>query len=186
MGGTLPTAHRVAAVALMVLHMAVHTAAFTLPGSVALLGSQQRIGLVARGPLGVFSKPRAAFGVPDRRFTPLALAPSGVDGLALETQAAVVFAIMGSLAATAAVVSGPFLDLLEEKLPKFFYQLLAGSWIFIGCGFILLGSTHFSAQDAFVGIFPPQGTWGLWYHPCKSINQLRLAQRKLLLKCEVG
>ncbi|KAJ1469819.1 hypothetical protein T484DRAFT_1850217 [Baffinella frigidus] len=123
MSGTLPTAHRVAAVALMVLHTAVHTAAFALPGSVALLGSQRRVGLVARGPLGAFSKPR----VSPRRFAPLAqaevdglpdaiqagldvdglpdaiqsgletlaLAPSGVNGLPLPMQAAVFFAIMG-------------------------------------------------------------------------------------------
>jgi len=174
MGGTLPTAPRVAAVALMVLHTAVHTSAFALPGSVALLGSQQRMGLVSRGPLGVFSKPRAACGVP-ARFAPLALAPSGVDGLPLEQQAAVVLAIMGSLAGTSAVVAGPFLDLLEDKLPKFFYQILVGTWIFLGCGFLLAGSAHFTAQDAFVGIFPPQGTWGIWYHPRKSINQLLLA-----------
>lgn len=95
---------------------------------------------------------------------PCALSPSGIDGLPLTEQAEVVASIMvalgvGSVAATAAF------EAVGESLPAGLGTSAVKASSLLGGVFMAAGYAHFALPMAYEVIFPPPGTWGLWYLP---------------------
>jgi len=104
---------------------------------------------------------------PQRAPSPIALAPSGVDGLPLVQQSAVVAGAMAALGlgyplrlALEAVgdAASPGPGGLKTTLAGILASLL-------GALFCLAGYTHFALPAAYEAIYPPLGTWGFWYLP---------------------
>lgn len=88
------------------------------------------------------------------------VAPSGIDALPLVEQSAVfagIFGALGASTASAVYATKP----LREVLPSFFTK----TTFLIGAVYVAAGIAHFGVEDAFLSIYPPQGTWGLWYLP---------------------
>ena len=102
-----------------------------------------------------------------RSLPPAALAPSGIDGLPLAQQSAVVAGAMAALGvgyplrlaleAVGDAVS-PGTGGLKTRLGGALASLL-------GAFFCFTGYTHFALPAAYEAIYPPPGTWGLYsYH----------------------
>ena len=95
------------------------------------------------------------------------MAPSGIDALPEAAQAVVfVGAFVGLGAGTAATTKA--LDGARSALPAG----AAEAWRFgvealplLGVLYLAAGVGHFTQADAFRAIYPPAGTWGLWYLP---------------------
>lgn len=96
---------------------------------------------------------------------PPGVAPSGVNALPEGEQAAVFLAIFAGLAALSALLSGPLLGALRSALPQGWYGNWQKTWGIIGAFYIAAGVAHFTAAEPFEAIYPPTGTWGLWYLP---------------------
>ena len=62
-----------------------------------------------------------------------------------------------TLATTAALDAAAKASPLIKNWQQTFFAL--------GAVYMLLGATHFALPSAYTNIFPPQGTWGLWYLP---------------------
>eukprot|EP00960_Hanusia_phi_P052988 761777-Hanusia_phi.AAC.4 len=93
------------------------------------------------------------------------LAPSGIDGLPLSLQAATFVSIFAGLGLGTAVLSGPAFSALERALPEGWFSSWKKTWPLLGLVYVLAGVAHFTAKDAFLAIYPPLGTWGLWFLP---------------------
>lgn len=94
----------------------------------------------------------------------VALAPSGIDGLPLTSQAAVfVGTYVGLLAGPYLLVQG--YDRLGEALPEAIGRVAVKATSLLGALFMAAGATHFIMPDTYTAIYPPTGTWGLWYLP---------------------
>lgn len=89
------------------------------------------------------------------------MAPSGIDALPIVEQAAVFTSIYAGLGATtlASLTSVAALSRFE------LFRQWQRSWFVLGLIFALVGVTHFTAEEGYVSIFPPIGTWGLWFLP---------------------
>jgi hypothetical protein len=163
-----------ASIVLVALHCIKNVAAFSRPVCAVTVRSPAAF---------IASRPLLPLRVTSRRYatrspmTPttalVALAPSGVDALPLSLQTEVFFGIMTSLVVVSGLISGPFLDLLQEKLPKPIYNAMATSWILLGALFVAAGSSHFTTEQAFIGIYPPEGTWGIWHLPGTATFHVR-------------
>lgn len=97
----------------------------------------------------------------------VALAPSGIDGLPEAQQAAVVAGAMAALG-----VGYPLrlaLDAIGDVVspgPGGAKTKVGGALaLLLGTLFILAGSSHFALPAAYEAIYPPPGTWGIWYLP---------------------
>ena len=101
-----------------------------------------------------------------QRCTPItALAPSGIDGLPLTEQAEVVagiFAALGIGAFGTARVCEAIGDALPVSVTSTATKI---GGALLGAVFMAAGFSHFALPEAYYAIFPPQGTWGLWYLP---------------------
>eukprot|EP00985_Skeletonema_marinoi_P011703 scaffold5562_cov156-Skeletonema_marinoi.AAC.7 len=96
------------------------------------------------------------------------LSPSGIDEWPIISQTAVFFGAYAGLA----LACYPTIKLLES-----FSQSVVGleRWriymidstlpILMGLVYLLGGIGHFAAADSFQDIYPPMGTWGIWYLP---------------------
>jgi len=96
--------------------------------------------------------------------TALPVAPSGVNALPESQQAAVVLAIFIGLALDTWGLLFLF-DKLRSVLPEGWFENWQKTWPLAGIAYMAAGSAHFTAPDAFRAIFPPVGTWGIWYLP---------------------
>ncbi|KAJ1455974.1 hypothetical protein M885DRAFT_564725 [Pelagophyceae sp. CCMP2097] len=115
------------------------------------------LALLARG--AAFSAP-AARG--PQRTKALRVAPSGIDALPLAQQAAVFFGTFAGLGGATAVSTAA----LESAAQKFqAVRTWKKTLPLLGAVYVAAGFAHFGVQDAFTSIYPPQGTWGLWYLP---------------------
>eukprot|EP00933_Yihiella_yeosuensis_P035936 TRINITY_DN29620_c0_g1_i1.p1 TRINITY_DN29620_c0_g1~~TRINITY_DN29620_c0_g1_i1.p1 ORF type:complete len:296 (+),score=46.41 TRINITY_DN29620_c0_g1_i1:87-974(+) len=92
-------------------------------------------------------------------------APSGINVLPEQSQAAVVFALFAGLGILTTLVTGPGFRTLRSILPQGWFENWQRTWPLIGAFFLAAGIAHFTAADAFESIYPPQGTWGFWYLP---------------------
>eukprot|EP00438_Fugacium_kawagutii_P011557 Skav235011 [mRNA] locus=scaffold276:149845:154186:+ [translate_table: standard] len=98
-------------------------------------------------------------------------------------QAAVVLAIFVALAVGTWTLVGPIFQFLQQLLPEGWCLGMAPgklpvgtsrgtgfkgwqkTWPILGAFYMAAGVAHFTAQDAFESIYPPEGTWGFWYLP---------------------
>lgn len=100
--------------------------------------------------------------------TTLSVSPSGIDQLPELTQAAVFVGIFAALGVST-VPATMALDAISknviglERWRNVFIELALP--LLMGLVYLLGGIGHFLAADAFRDIYPPQGTWGLWYLP---------------------
>ena len=98
-----------------------------------------------------------------------ALAPSGVDGLPDAAQALVFagcFAGLGvGTAATTALLERARAALGRTGAGAEAYRRAVEALPLLGALYVLAGAGHFAAADAFEAIYPPPGTWGIWYLP---------------------
>mmetsp|Transcript_24883 Transcript_24883/g.50532 ORF Transcript_24883/g.50532 Transcript_24883/m.50532 type:complete len:282 (+) Transcript_24883:110-955(+) len=96
--------------------------------------------------------------------TKLNLAPSGIDGLPfLQQQLAFAGVFLGLGLGTAATLKA--FDAMENILPDGWFAKWKATWPLLGALYVLAGFAHFGAKDAFLSIYPPLGTWGLWALP---------------------
>lgn len=107
----------------------------------------------------------------DRRFTfsSMQMTPtSGIDQLPLWMQTSIFFGIYGALGLSVLPLNN-----VINKTSKSFIGLEKWRDLFIDTSFpLVLGSLyltagigHFVAMDSFISIYPPLGTWGIWYIP---------------------
>mmetsp|Transcript_26255 Transcript_26255/g.52624 ORF Transcript_26255/g.52624 Transcript_26255/m.52624 type:complete len:260 (+) Transcript_26255:14-793(+) len=89
---------------------------------------------------------------------------SGIDTLPLALQSATFLGTMSGITAGGLVLAGPVFEGAEKTLGGNF-QKWKSTWPLLGFLFILAGAAHFSSSDAFKGVYPPLGTWGLWQLP---------------------
>jgi uncharacterized membrane protein len=89
---------------------------------------------------------------------------SGIDSLP-EIQQQLVFAsvFLGLGAGTTLMLK--VFDGVEELLPENWFANWKSSWPLLGAVYMLAGAAHFGVKESFQSIYPPQGTWGLWYLP---------------------
>ena len=95
---------------------------------------------------------------------PLRMA-SGVDLLPLQGQALIFAGVMSSVTAGGLAVAGPILDGVQRRLDATWFDMWTKSWPLLGVVYALAGCAHFSSADAFRAIYPPAGTWGMWFLP---------------------
>jgi len=106
--------------------------------------------------------------VPSRAITHHKASPSGIDEWPQIAQAGVFFGSYAALALT---------TYQTTKLLETFSQSVIGleKWriyvidstlpILMGLVYLLGGIGHFAAAESFQDIYPPVGTWGIWYVP---------------------
>lgn len=101
-----------------------------------------------------------------RRFEapPAALAPSGVDGLPLAVQAGFLGATFVTLGSAAHVIDRAY-GAVRRPDGVLWDVWEIGAALLLGLIFVTAGRSHFTVPEAFTAIYPPQGTWGLWYLP---------------------
>ena len=131
------------------------------PFATALLASLGRVPMA--GPTAVPLAVRIAPPRPRSR-PPLALAPSGIDALDLPAQAAVFAGCYGALG-VGTLLNVKLFDVIGEAVSADTQENLARAGSLLGILFIGAGITHFTNAAADEAIFPPLGTWGLWYLP---------------------
>ena len=131
------------------------------PFATALLASLGRVPMA--GPTAVPLAVRIAPPRPRSR-PPLALAPSGIDALDLSAQAAVFAGCYGALGG-GTLLNVKLFDVSGEAGSADTQENLARAGSLLGILFIGAGITHFTNAAAYEAIFPPLGTWGLWYLP---------------------
>jgi len=131
------------------------------PFATALLASLGRVPMA--GPTAVPLAVRIAPPRPRSR-PPLALAPSGIDALDLPAQAAVFAGCYGALG-VGTLLNVKLFDVIGEAVSADTQENLARAGSLLGILFIGAGITHFTNAAAYEAIFPPLGTWGLWYLP---------------------
>ena len=94
-----------------------------------------------------------------------AFSPSGIDGLPLAEQSATVLGIMAALGVGAVGTTATF-EAVGEALPDGAgTNVVKASSVLLGAAFIAAGAAHFALPEAYEGIVPPPGTWGLWAVP---------------------
>eukprot|EP00592_Proboscia_alata_P015840 CAMPEP_0194394700 /NCGR_PEP_ID=MMETSP0174-20130528/124002_1 /TAXON_ID=216777 /ORGANISM="Proboscia alata, Strain PI-D3" /LENGTH=240 /DNA_ID=CAMNT_0039190531 /DNA_START=207 /DNA_END=929 /DNA_ORIENTATION=- len=97
----------------------------------------------------------------------LQLSPSGIDTLPEIVQASVFVGSYGILGAST-IVGVQTLDVASatlglERWRKSFVEGYVP--LLLGSLYGLAGVSHFGNAEAFTAIYPPVGTWGLWYLP---------------------
>ena len=89
---------------------------------------------------------------------------SGVDSLPIIQQQLTFASIfLGLGLGTKGLLKG--FEVVEQALPDGWFAKWKTTWPLLGVVYVLAGVAHFGVQDAFMSIYPPQGTWGLWYLP---------------------
>ena len=120
--------------------------------------------MVEESPLAVHESPRSHHPAHRALAAPLALAPSGIDALDLPAQAAVFAGCYGALG-VGTLLNVKLFDVIGEAVSADTQENLARAGSLLGILFIGAGITHFTNAAAYEAIFPPLGTWGLWYLP---------------------
>lgn len=93
--------------------------------------------------------------------------PSGIDAWPELAQAAVFFGVYASLG-LATIPTTKALDTISQSigLERWRNAVIDTTLpLALGAVFLSAGVGHFVAADAFADIYPPRGTWGIWYLP---------------------
>ena len=105
---------------------------------------------------------------PNSSKTTLQVSPSGIDELPLILQSGIFFGIYTVLGVST-TISIQLIESLSKSvigLEKWRYQFIDTSLpILLGLVYLLAGIGHFATQQDFCDIYPPKGTWGIWYLP---------------------
>jgi uncharacterized membrane protein len=109
------------------------------------------------------ARPVLACRAPPRAPVPVALSPSGVDGLPLAAQAGLFASTFVALGASATVIDRGYAAMRGKSWPWDLWE--SGAALLLGAIFMTAGRSHFTMPEAFIAIYPPQGTWGFWYLP---------------------
>ena len=116
---------------------------------------------------GIMKQPKFA---PQRNIdiSQLPMSPSGIDQWPQVAQTAVFFGVYGLLGAATV----PTVTMIDSLSKSMFGLERWRNWfvdtslpLALGIFYSLAGSGHFLAADAFCDIYPPKGTWGIWYLP---------------------
>ena len=98
----------------------------------------------------------------------LHVSPSGIDELPLILQSSIFFGIYALLGISTSI-SIQTIDTLSKSvigLEKWRYQYIETVLpLLLGVVFFAAGIGHFISEQAFCDIYPPRGTWGIWYLP---------------------
>jgi uncharacterized membrane protein len=100
-------------------------------------------------------------------YTSLELSPSGIDEWPNISQAAVFVGIYASLA-TATIPTTKLIENVSKSMGMERWRLNvidATLPILLGLFYLIAGVGHFVISESFTSIYPPIGTWGLWYVP---------------------
>ncbi|KAJ8599820.1 hypothetical protein CTAYLR_004026 [Chrysophaeum taylorii] len=89
------------------------------------------------------------------------VAPSGIDALPLAEQAAVFASVYAGLGASTVLATRGVESLKQIEA----FRQWTRTFFLIGAIFAVIGVSHFTAEDAYLGIYPPRGTWGFWNLP---------------------
>ena len=89
-------------------------------------------------------------------------APSGVNTLPQAAQAKVFAGVFAAMFLGTQVLSSVFAGLTFEYE---WFQTWRYTWPLLGAVYVAAGIAHFPLEDEFANIYPPKGTWGLWYLP---------------------
>ena len=84
--------------------------------------------------------------------------PSGINTYPLPLQAATVLGIAAGIALLAALIAGPGFDAVRGSGP---WNLSRPTWPLLGFIYLAAGIAHFTEEEGFTNICPPNGTWGL-------------------------
>ena len=84
--------------------------------------------------------------------------PSGINTYPLPLQAATVLGIAAGIALLAALIAGPGFDAVRGSGP---WNLSRPTWPLLGFIYLAAGIAHFTEEEGFTNICPPDGTWGL-------------------------
>lgn len=88
--------------------------------------------------------------------------PSGINTLPQLTQAAIVLGILSAVGFGATVLAGPVFDVARGS---FLWDLSRPTWPLLGLIYLAAGIAHFTEEEGFTNITPPNGTWGIFYTP---------------------
>jgi uncharacterized membrane protein len=102
-----------------------------------------------------------------RYSTSLHVSPSGIDEWPMIFQTAVFFGIYAALA-TATVPTTKLIESISKSIGMERWRLNVIDTtlpIILGLFYLAAGVGHFANSQAFQDIYPPLGTWGIWYLP---------------------
>jgi uncharacterized membrane protein len=97
----------------------------------------------------------------------LHVSPSGIDEWPLISQTAVFFGIYAAIA-TATVPTTKLIESISKSIGMERWRLNVIDTtlpIILGLFYLAAGVGHFANSQAFQDIYPPLGTWGIWYLP---------------------
>uniref|UniRef100_A0A7S1C0Q3 Uncharacterized protein n=1 Tax=Corethron hystrix TaxID=216773 RepID=A0A7S1C0Q3_9STRA len=89
---------------------------------------------------------------------------SGVDDLPVIQQQLIFLSAFAGLGVGTTSLSTVF-NSVGGKFSDGLFNKWKSTWPILGLVYMAAGTAHFTVADAFVSIFPPIGTWGLWYLP---------------------
>ena len=84
--------------------------------------------------------------------------PSGINTYPLPLQAATVVGITAGIALLAACIAGPGFDAVRGSG---LWNLSRPTWPLLGFIYLAAGIAHFTEEEGFTNICPPNGAWGL-------------------------
>lgn len=96
--------------------------------------------------------------------------PSRVNTLPQEVQATIVLGLFAALGSASVVLS----SLVDDISMQYeWIQNWRYTWPLLGAIYAAAGVTHFTIEEEFCNIYPPQGTWGIWYLPGSASFHVR-------------
>mmetsp|Transcript_19195 Transcript_19195/g.48262 ORF Transcript_19195/g.48262 Transcript_19195/m.48262 type:complete len:275 (-) Transcript_19195:14-838(-) len=90
---------------------------------------------------------------------------SGINLMPVPLQAGIFFGLWVGIYAASRVVAGPVMDAAAAALPAGWFDGISKTWPLLGVLYMLAGSAHFTSKEGFENIYPPMGTWGVWFLP---------------------
>lgn len=89
-------------------------------------------------------------------------APSRLNTLSKPFQAKAIVSIFATLFLGTQLFSSFLADATTQYE---WFQSFRYTWPILGAVFVAAGVTHFTVEEEYCNIYPPKGTWGIWYLP---------------------